>query len=430
MRISIFQFAPMPGEVDLNLERALDAVKGSAEKGADLILLPELWPCGIVTHKERCPADRTERIIASLRDMALQHNITIAGGMPEQDKADRSTLYNTLFIVNPDGSMASYRKIHLFSPMGEDMVFTAGRNPATFSIKYGTAKVTAGAAICYDLRFPQLARQLATEGAEVILVPALWPMARRGHLELLSAARAVENQCFVVLANGYGMSGDTELAGASAIYAPDGRPILLAEDREGVFTKDIDLSEIALAREKFLTAIPEKIWSAGPDGKLLELKKLLEITGARKKAGQKMVFTNGCFDILHPGHTAYLEEARNCGDFLVLGLNSDDSVKRLKGPSRPVNTERARAAVLSALSSVDYITIFSEDTPLELIKALCPDILVKGADWDEEKIAGADVVKQAGGQVRLVPFVHDTSTSDTIARIMEKSQGRFPIISP
>jgi D-beta-D-heptose 7-phosphate kinase/D-beta-D-heptose 1-phosphate adenosyltransferase len=130
-----------------------------------------------------------------------------------------------------------------------------------------------------------------------------------------------------------------------------------------------------------------------------------------------IVFTNGCFDILHRGHVEYLAAARQLGDVLVVGLNSDASVRRLKGPDRPINPEGDRAAVLDALRAVDFVTIFEEDTPAALIEAVQPDVLVKGADYTEDRIVGADIVRQRGGRVVIVPLLGGRSTSGLIARI-------------
>jgi rfaE bifunctional protein nucleotidyltransferase chain/domain len=140
-----------------------------------------------------------------------------------------------------------------------------------------------------------------------------------------------------------------------------------------------------------------------------------------RKAGKTLVFTNGCFDILHLGHTTYLEAAKKLGDVLIVGVNSDNSVRRLKGTiggvERPVNSESDRAAVLSALRAVDYTCIFDEDTPFELISALLPDVLVKGGDYTPETIVGADVVRSRGGRVVVIPFVEGKSTTRIIERI-------------
>jgi rfaE bifunctional protein nucleotidyltransferase chain/domain len=136
-----------------------------------------------------------------------------------------------------------------------------------------------------------------------------------------------------------------------------------------------------------------------------------------KKRGTKIVFTNGCFDILHAGHVMYLEKARAQGDFLVVGLNSDASVRRLKGKGRPVNTERDRARVLGGLSSVDAVTFFSEETPLHLIEAIKPDVLVKGSDWRERDIAGAKQVRSWNGSVKRIRLLAGRSTTKLLKSI-------------
>jgi rfaE bifunctional protein nucleotidyltransferase chain/domain len=144
-----------------------------------------------------------------------------------------------------------------------------------------------------------------------------------------------------------------------------------------------------------------------------------EIDGL-KGQGKKIVFTNGCFDILHPGHTRYLWEARRLGDYLLVAVNSDRSVKAIKGQGRPVMTVEERTEVLAALGFVDGIVIFDEDTPLKIIQELLPDVLVKGGDWTEDRIVGADVVKEAGGKVKRIPFVSGYSTSGIIRKIREE----------
>lgn len=144
-----------------------------------------------------------------------------------------------------------------------------------------------------------------------------------------------------------------------------------------------------------------------------------EELAARLDAGHRpLVFTNGCFDILHRGHVTYLAQARELGRGLVVALNSDDSVRRLnKGPERPINPLEDRLAVIAALASVDYVTWFDEDTPLETIVIVDPDVLVKGGDWPPERIVGAAHVHARGGSVHSIPFIHERSTSAVIAKI-------------
>jgi D-beta-D-heptose 7-phosphate kinase/D-beta-D-heptose 1-phosphate adenosyltransferase len=137
-----------------------------------------------------------------------------------------------------------------------------------------------------------------------------------------------------------------------------------------------------------------------------------------RREGRRVVFTNGCFDLMHVGHVRYLAAARDAGDLLVVGINSDASVRRLsKGPERPLVPEAARAEVVAALAAVDWVTVFDEDTPAELIAAVLPDVLVKGADWAPDAVVGREVVEARGGRVLLVPLVEGFSTTALVERL-------------
>ncbi|HEY3836526.1 MAG TPA: D-glycero-beta-D-manno-heptose 1-phosphate adenylyltransferase [Bryobacteraceae bacterium] len=153
---------------------------------------------------------------------------------------------------------------------------------------------------------------------------------------------------------------------------------------------------------------------------MLTRPELLKLRAEWRAAGKKVVFTNGCYDLLHRGHVRLLERARDMGDILVLGLNTDASVQRMKGPSRPMMCEQDRAAVASALAAVDAVTLFDEDTPRELIAALLPDILVKGADWTHF-IAGREEVEAAGGAVKTIPLEAGHSTTNLVEKIIGSS---------
>jgi len=152
---------------------------------------------------------------------------------------------------------------------------------------------------------------------------------------------------------------------------------------------------------------------------VLTLKEFQNIRREIKGKNKKLVFTNGCFDILHRGHVTYLNKAKSLGDFLVVGLNSDNSVKKIKEANRPYNNENDRAFVLDNLKAVNYVIIFSEDTPYHLIKNIEPDYLVKGGDWKEEDIVGSDIVKDYGGKVISLKFVDNYSTTSLINKIIE-----------
>ncbi|MFH1074506.1 MAG: D-glycero-beta-D-manno-heptose 1-phosphate adenylyltransferase [Candidatus Firestonebacteria bacterium] len=150
--------------------------------------------------------------------------------------------------------------------------------------------------------------------------------------------------------------------------------------------------------------------------KIKTLKALVKIVKALKKKGKKVVFTNGCFDIIHVGHTRYLKAARKLGDLLIVAVNSDASVRKLKGPGRPVNNKNDRMEVLSEFPFVDYVVLFKEDTPHKAIKAVLPQVLVKGGDWSVKNIVGGDVVRAAGGRVLNVPLIKNKSTTNMIKR--------------
>lgn len=210
-------------------------------------------------------------------------------------------------------------------------------------------------------------------------------------------------------------AGDTSLAALAAALVGGGS---LAE----AVSLAIAASGIAVGKAGTAVVTADELKSvladAGPVGRagVLPLDAMIGQVERWRAAGLRIGFTNGCFDILHPGHIRVIEQARAHCDRLIVGLNADVSVKRLKGPERPVNTEQARGDVLSGLAAVDGVTIFEEDTPLELITALKPDVLVKGGDYTKETIVGADIVTARGGQVVIVPLVPGHSTTATIAR--------------
>ncbi len=154
-----------------------------------------------------------------------------------------------------------------------------------------------------------------------------------------------------------------------------------------------------------------------PREKILSLNELKKTLGRFKRAGRRIVFTNGCFDILHYGHVRLLEDAKRLGDILVVGLNSDSSIRRIKGKARPVRSDKERSRLLAGLEAVDYVTVFSESTPEKIIKILEPDVLVKGGDWHKGNIVGAGFVDSKGGKVVTIPFVKGYSTTALIKKI-------------
>ena len=157
-------------------------------------------------------------------------------------------------------------------------------------------------------------------------------------------------------------------------------------------------------------------------GKILSLTELFIERDGLRRAGRRVVFTNGCFDLLHPGHVRYLQQARALGDALIVAINSDRSVRHVKGEGRPILNEDERAEIISALGCVDYVTIFDDPTPREIIAVLLPDILVKGGDWEPDRIIGRHEVESAGGKVLSLPYVEGSSTTDVIERIIRSHE--------
>lgn len=151
-----------------------------------------------------------------------------------------------------------------------------------------------------------------------------------------------------------------------------------------------------------------------------KIKTLDEFNALKDKLSGSIVFTNGCFDIIHAGHISYLKKAKEIGDYLIVGLNSDESVKRIKGKKRPINSENDRALVLSAFYFVDCVIIFNETTPENMIRSIKPDMLVKGADWKDKTVAGCDFVKSYGGECVFIELLKNRSTTSTVDKIIEK----------
>ncbi len=209
-------------------------------------------------------------------------------------------------------------------------------------------------------------------------------------------------------------AGDTTIAYLAASMANNidmREAITIANYAAGIQVGKVGTSSVYLHEVREYLANED----TGSSHKILSSASLATFRADNKD--KKIVFTNGCFDILHVGHKRYLEQASSLGDVFVIGVNSDASVKRLKGPSRPVNPEQDRMEILSALGFVDYVVLFDEDTPYELIKIIQPDVLVKGGDYTVDKVVGRDIVEARGGRVELIPFVDGKSTTSIINKI-------------
>ncbi len=423
VRIAVFQFSPIQNASLHNLNKVSDAIRDAARQGADLFLLPELWLTGPLSAN--FVFDETCRYaVKCLNRLAYETGIVIIGTIPIPAgpiPIDILLYYNSTYVASPfSDAVELYRKIHLFAPMHEDRYLLPGEEakPVQLTLR-GNKEVCIGVMTCFDLRFPELARKLVWGGAELLLVSALWPESRRAHFDCLLKARAIENQCFVAAANACGHVADYVMGGGSKVIDPTGEVLYEAGVDESISIVSCALSAIQDVRGRFQTYLPAGAWFWGGRHKLVDVNGLSKAILCRRRAGQRIVFTNGCFDLLHAGHVHYLEEARSHGDCLVVGLNSDTSVAALKGHSRPINNEIYRSSVLAALACVDYVILFNEITPLALIEAIEPDVLVKGADWKEDDIVGADLVKKRGGRILRIPFSHNVSTSAIVKKILD-----------
>lgn len=216
-------------------------------------------------------------------------------------------------------------------------------------------------------------------------------------------------------------AGDTFTAAFTAMLA-DGHPVDLAARAANV-AAGVKVRKVGTATVTW-TEVEAELGRELPRGeKLLAAAAAVTAVAERRRRGQTVVFTNGCFDLLHAGHIRYLKASRELGDCLIVGVNSDASVRRLKGEGRPILDQKERTEILSSLSFVDHVVIFDEDTPLRLIESIRPDVLTKGADYESRQVVGADVVRAYGGRVELIELVDGKSTTDIIGRIAGRGPG-------
>jgi omega-amidase len=240
------QFDVKTGDPDANLASAVDGIHRLGEKRAQVTVLPELWSCGFDKPAMiRQQAENTPQIIDILGKLAIKYQMIIAGSLPETSD---DCLYNTMVIIDKDGTVAGqYRKIHLFSFINEDRSFMAGNRALVCNTSCGPV----GVMICFDLRFPELCRTLAIQGARMVLISAQWPQSRILHWDALLTARAIENQLFIVASNRVGKDGDLTFNGHSQIISPDGTILSRIIDQPTETTAQINFNEIDTLRNQF-----------------------------------------------------------------------------------------------------------------------------------------------------------------------------------
>jgi len=248
------QFDVKLGDIEANYAQVEEGLAALRPESPGIVVLPELWATGFAYSRLGEMVGHTTAVLDRLRKLAGRYNIYLAGSLPETDQVH---YYNTLYVTGPEGVVGSYRKQHLFAPMGENGYFSPGD-------RYGTLDTPVGriaALVCYDLRFPELVRNQAAEGAELLVISAQWPIARKEHWRILIQARAIENQLFVIAANrcGTDQSGDRlTFAGHSMIVAPDGTILQEAGQEKASISRSIDMSQISTVRNRFNTAVPSR----------------------------------------------------------------------------------------------------------------------------------------------------------------------------
>ena len=413
--VACVQFPIVLGEVEHNIDQVRTLLAACRPTKDSLVLLPEIWATGFDYPRTRELSQRTPEVLTAMQQIAGDLGVVLAGSLT-QPMPDDQRPRNTLFVVGGDGIMGSIAKQHLFTFWQEDQYYQAGTAIPPMVTPHGPL----GGLICYDLRFPEVARRQVFAGSRLLVVSAQWPMSRLDHWQTLLKARAIENQCYIAACNGCGQTGAMEMAGHSMIIGPDGTVLQQAGTEATVIAAALEVATVNEQRRRFFPA-GDRSWLGSDCDKIRTLDQVQTELSLIRRHGSRIAFTNGCFDILHAGHVSYLEQARRTADCLVVGLNTDASVRGLKGPSRPINSEVNRARVLAALGCVDYVVLFGEETPLGLITTIQPDVLIKGADYEEEQIVGAAAVKAGGGRVVRIAFEHDCSTSALITTIQQQT---------
>jgi D-beta-D-heptose 7-phosphate kinase / D-beta-D-heptose 1-phosphate adenosyltransferase len=308
-------------------------------------------------------------------------------------------------LVDPkQRSLDRYRGATTICPNLTELSLTTG-----VSMRDTEALLDAGQKLAADLELEYLTATMSERGIAVL----------RPDERFIAAAQA--RQVFDVSGAGDTVIATLALSLAGALDIETA--VQLANVAAGIVVGKV--GTVPVTRDELLTSLSPEIGLHAQE-KVLALDQLRVRAAAWRSAGQKVVFTNGCFDLLHIGHITLLEDARREGDRLVVGINSDASVRGLKGPARPIVGERERGRILAALAAVDAVVVFGEPTPMELILALRPDVIVKGGDYDESTVVGAKEVRSWGGSVKIVPTVEGFSTTRLIAKALNGSGSPEP----
>lgn len=366
--LGFIQFAIERAEPRKNLEAIASALQVIQNRERQLIVLPEMWSCGFAYGRLDEMAEVTAALLAELAVLARSHNCIFAGSLPERiDREAAGRVYNTLYIVGAEGVIGFYRKQRIFTFGGEGEAFAPGENPHPVATSMGSI----GCLVCYDLRFPELARSQCQQGADFLICSAEWPTARIEHWRTLLKARAIENQTFVVACNACGVIDGVEFGGYSAIIDPEGKVLVEAAAAPEVATAHPDwrIREDFRSRFRSFAAAPYsfsdalKICRSADDC-------LSRVTG-RKATGQRVRFYEMEHSDCRALHLESLEEARRQGDFLLVGLRSEGgcaAVSARKGGAERSADLADIMRYIAALGCVDAVCQLDDFSPEELIR--------------------------------------------------------------
>ncbi len=422
------QFPVRSGLIEANCEMVTARLADAAGHGAQLVVLPALWTTAGHHLRPRLESERSAAAVAEVRRVARRHGLVVVGSVLA---AEAGRFFDQAHVIDGDGSTTgTYRRVHR---VAEDAgLMSAGDEIRAISTSLGSLGVLIGD----DVYFPEQAVALEQQRARLFAVPGAWTAEEADVVCKLLVARAIETHAFVVAANGATERPGAGARGGSMLIAPSGQVVARGGSGDELVLASLDLEQGSTSRRTrpltrrrvpaaYAEALQEVEVTDGTNeaglptmGRVLTRAEMARESERLHARGRTLVFTNGCFDILHLGHVRYLEGARRLGDALCIGLNTDASVRRLgKAPERPIQPEGDRAAILASLRCVDYVVLFDEATPLELIRAVQPDVLVKGGDWKAEDVVGADVVSARGGRVVIADFVAGHSTTGVVERI-------------
>ena len=277
-------------------------------------------------------------------------------------------------MVGPEGPLGSFCKQHLFRFWQEDQYYQRGQQGPLITTPYGPL----GGMVCYDLRFPEVAKRQVFAGSRLLIVSAQWPLSRLDHWQTLLRARAIENQAYVAACNGCGITGAMEMAGHSMIVAPDGQVLHQAGAAACLISAPLDPAVVDEERRRFFPA-GDRPWLQADKDKILSVEKLLETLTLLRRQGSRMAYASADFPALGASEVEYLESARRRADCLVVGLTKGGVQRRQPEAGSPKPTFLERARVLAALGCVDFVVLYDEDGLPQLIEALRPDVLIEGS---------------------------------------------------